>query len=109
MAESDVVLISIDMVDDTQRTLIHEVVKEHSDSWWHQQANLWLVIGGGDVGFWRDQVGPFIRGVPGNVFVVKLPPKGLRAWGTNKVDTAWLRENLGNKRTLPAKPDATDT
>ena len=98
MADLPVLLISVDMIDDTQRALIHELVKENADSWWHQQANLWIVIGGGDVGDWRDAIGPFIRGVPGNVIVLKLPPEGMRAWGTNGVNGTWLRENFTNRR-----------
>jgi hypothetical protein len=97
MADVEVFLISLDMIDDTQRALIHELVKEHSDSWWHQQSNVWLVVGGHKASFWIDQIGPFIRGVPGNVLVVKLSRPGQRAWGTNGLDANWLKENYTNK------------
>jgi hypothetical protein len=69
-------VITFDNIDETQRGQIQTHVNENALSWWHQQSNVWLVQGGEDTVFWRDLLAPFVKGVPGNLLVLRLPAKG---------------------------------
>ena len=90
----DFILITLDHIDETQRTLIQSYVEQKTDTWWHQQANVWLVKGG-DVATWQEGLGVFVPKKPSSLFVWKLPAEGSRAWSArgDSEHFGWILDN----------------
>jgi hypothetical protein len=60
--------------DATQSSLMHEAVKEHAATWWHQWEDLWIVEGGGPAQAWRERLRVFVpAGVAGALLIFELP------------------------------------
>ncbi len=114
MTEPRFTLISVDGANSTQLTLIHEAIKDAATAWWHQQTGVWIVESQEDVGFWRDLVKPFLRGVAGTALVVNLPVRAAnRGWATSNLSGRWLMSEYGpsssKTRGISAEPKrATD-
>lgn len=92
-------LISMDRIDDTQRKLVQAQVAANAISWWHQQANVWIVQGGPNVAYWRDLLKAFVTGVPGDLYVFNLAETGARNFASYgpTAHTAWLKSTYGAK------------
>lgn len=69
-------------IDNTQRTLIHELVKAASDDWWHDLPDVWVVKGGGTADDWRDRLRPLVPLAPSSVMVLALKPTPGNRWAT---------------------------
>jgi hypothetical protein len=97
-------VIVVENVDDTQRVLIHEAVKEVAQDWWHQMGNVWIVQGLQRAGDWRDLLKPFVPLPPATLLVLRLPQMTQRSWATafRKGDNGgvWLKEKyMGQAKT----------
>lgn len=66
-------VISLDEIDSTQTRQVQSIIERTAESWWHQQAHLWLVQGGGTPLEWRDTLSMLLKGVGGTVLVLELP------------------------------------
>lgn len=88
-------LLSFDEIDATQRAQIQTAVAHHASDWFHQQQNVWIVLGGFDTpGGWRTVLRPFVDGVPGTVLIFELPEKAHRRYAgfAKKSWWTWLNE-----------------
>lgn len=90
--------IVFDDLSDERREVIQEIVKERTDSWWHNFPNVW-VVAGSDAIAWRDAVRPVIKGTSASVLVLMVPDTGERprwaGFGPNiqaKMD--WFKKNV---------------
>ena len=94
-------------IDDTQRTLIHELVKGSTDLWWHGYPDVWMVSGGSAQG-WREKLGVFVPKPPSGILVFRLPEEGKRAWSARGVKSSWgsLQEMYASPNGGPPKADA---
>jgi hypothetical protein len=90
-------IITADAINNTQRTLLHQVVKENADDWWHRMPNVWVVKGGGGATAWRDRLRPIVPLAPSSVLVLPLRATGKQRWasvGPRAQIGSWLREAL---------------
>jgi len=105
---SQAFLLSFDRIDDTQRAQIQNVVESNAEFWFHQQANVWIVIGGASTVSWRELLRVFITGVPGNLLVFHLPDGAQRSYSgfAQKTWYTWLDEKyLGRPVKTPPELD----
>lgn len=88
MASEPWFAILADKLDATQRQLITEEVKRHSDPMWHGLDNAWLVHGG-TAREWRERLGVFVPLTPSVLIVLELPPEGSRRWSARGPKPVW--------------------
>jgi hypothetical protein len=105
-------LVVAQSIDDTQRTLMHELIKSDSDEWWHGFPDVWMVRGD-SAEAWRERLGVFVPRGPSAVLVFQMPDEGGRAWSARGVKSGWewLTEHYASPRggaPVPSidKPDA---
>jgi hypothetical protein len=55
-----------------QLVVVHQVVKTHSNAWWHNFADVWIV-NGGPSRRWVDLISPVLQGTKARVLVMALP------------------------------------
>ncbi len=75
-------IIIVEGIDNTQRTLIHELVKNDAEDWWHDLPNVWIVKGGGSVNEWRDRLRPIVPLAPSTFAVLALKSQPRSRWAT---------------------------
>lgn len=93
-----------DEIDNTQRTLIHEMVKNASEDWWHQFANVWVVRSVLTTSEWRERLEPFCPVPPSSILVLAMKEKPGGRWGIGgKVDHPWFRQNMSKPNTEAAR------
>jgi hypothetical protein len=90
--------IIIDELSDERREVIQEVVKEKTDTWWHDFPNVWIVSGQ-DAAIWRDLVRPIIKGTNASVLVLLIPEDEVHSrWASfgpgNDQKMKWFKENI---------------
>src|SRR4051794_38072363 len=96
-------MILLDQGTDAHRNAIQAIVKAHTDEWWHQFADAWVVLGH-DMVYWRDLITPVLGLSNASVLVFALPPRRGRGWAGARVaesNVAWLRRPYS----LPPEPD----
>lgn len=95
MDDKPTFVILADRIGPEKREAIHEVVKQHSEGWWHHFTNVWIVRGH-TAKFWRDAV--IGLGTPSSVLVLNLPAEKDRTWayaGPKAEERAeWLHKYL---------------
>lgn len=79
-------------IDNTQRSLLHERIKELADSWWHEFRDVWIVEGGDSVSWWRDELSVFIPTRPSKM-VALLYGEDKPRWASRHANTEWLVEH----------------
>ncbi len=79
-------------IDNSQRTLIHELVKKHADDWWHELADVW-VVKGGTAKEWRERLLPLVPLDPAILLVLALKTTPGGRWATHGDEAfgVWLR------------------
>jgi hypothetical protein len=93
----DLFLIVLDESGSNLREAVQEMVKQHTEQWWHQMPNVWIVQGD-SAKEWRDRILPLKTAAGSNALalVVKLPNTG-RSWAatgqTSAREFAWFREH----------------
>ena len=96
-----VYIIVTDLISETQRNQIHELVKSKAVAWWHHFANIWIVTGH-SVRFWTENVTPLVKDGPAQMFVFKLQraatPTG-QTWSGFAYGEmyGWLEKHLGGR------------
>ena len=90
--------IALDKLTPERREVIHEIVKEKANGWWHNFSDLWIA-GGLSPQEWRDLIRPVIKGTPSSVLV--LPISRNRGWAAFGIGAAkrfkWLHRNMRTK------------
>lgn len=84
-----------DQIDNTQRTLIHEFIKGHSEDWWHEFLDVWVLISDEGPRWWRDQLKVFVPKNPSSILVLDLDgsrPRWASMGRTGKWE--WLKEHI---------------
>ncbi len=102
-SSDDYFVIIADEIDNTQRTLLHELVKRDAESWWHQYANVW-VVKGGNIRQWRSNCSVFVPLPPASLIVLALKQTPGERWGiagAKSGDFSWFRETLGGPGPRP--------
>jgi hypothetical protein len=96
-------LIALSAANNAQRNAVQAIVKAHSESWWHERPDLWIVEGHDPV-YWRDLIKPVLGLSPATVSVLTLPSPGLRGWAMSNLPRAqskWLFETYAGKPQPP--------
>jgi hypothetical protein len=96
-------------LDETQRKLIHQQVKERAEDWWHEFPDLWVVVGGGSPIEWRDRLMVMTPFLPSGLLVFPLagddwPDRKLFAAKMDSTKTAWFTGKSAEK-SLPKPED----
>src|SRR5665647_192371 len=89
-----------DEIDNTQRTLLHELVKRDAESWWHQYANVW-VVQGGDLRTWRSNCSVITPVPPSSLVVLALKDRPGNRWavaGPHAVDYSWFVDTMTTRK-----------
>lgn len=111
---TEFVMVLVDGIDETQRTLMHAQIKKQSKGWWHEMPDVWIVESNEAVEVWRQRLGVFVPHAPALLLVFKLPSPGERKWSGSGVKSkwVWILENYatpGGKPPMPVlaevKPD----
>ncbi len=109
-SSDDYFVIIADEIDNTQRTLLHELVKRDAESWWHQYANVW-VVKGGNMKQWRSNCSVIVPLPPASVIILALKQRPGGRWGVaggKSGDFSWFRETLTPEPGVPgSRPTAT--
>lgn len=107
---TEFVMIIVDGIDETQRTLMHAQIKKHATGgWWHEMPDVWIAESDHSVEVWRQRLGVFVPHAPSLLLVFKLPSEGNRKWSGSGVRSKWLwiLENYatpGGKQPQPSLP-----
>ncbi|GAA4578645.1 hypothetical protein GCM10023176_54970 [Micromonospora coerulea] len=98
---TDFYLVVADQIDNTQRTQIQHVIREHAESWWHEFLDVWIVKGGESLSFWLKELRAIVPVKPSGILILKLPPDGSRAYASRAgASLTWLKEEyMGRKPT----------
>jgi hypothetical protein len=75
-------IIIVEEIDNTQRTLIHELVKSHSADWWHDLPDVWVVKGGGTANEWMQKIAPMVPLLPSSAMVLALKESKGHRWAS---------------------------
>jgi hypothetical protein len=105
----DFSLIVADEIDNTQRTLLHELIKEHSDDWWHDLPNVWVAKGGGSAHEWFERIQPLVPLSPSTVMVLALQTTPGNRWAAKGALSSigrWWRD--ASKPEGPDDPSGTE-
>ncbi len=89
---ADKFILIFDQIDNTQRALIHERVKDLADSWWHELLDVWVVEGGDSVSAWRDHLAVFVPQRPSKLVVFRLSDVKPR-WAARFTSMDWFSEH----------------
>ena len=103
---SKYLLILADQIDNTQRNLIQQVVKNNADDWWHEFLDAWIVSTDKKARWWRDEL-KVIFGAPGSSFMVlTLPRPGAGEWSSYMAPkkSKWIKENIWRPALPAGKP-----
>jgi hypothetical protein len=108
-------LIILDEPTANLREAFQEVVTQHSENWWHQLPDVWIVQGDTPTE-WRDRFRPLrtaagAEGQASSIWVFELPAEG-RAWAAIGPDGAarsdWLYKYYTGSRDVVDKVPAAD-
>jgi hypothetical protein len=94
-------LIVLERATDAELDAVQAIAKVHTDEWWHEIENVWIVRGH-DAKYWVTLIKPVIPHGPSGVMVLKLPdgdaPSSRSYWAVqgrkrfdwlNKVYSGW--------------------
>jgi hypothetical protein len=59
-------------IDNTQRALIHEMVKKISAVWWHEYPDIWIMKSDQSVTTWRNWLSNIVPLQPSTILVMHL-------------------------------------
>ncbi|GAA2082156.1 hypothetical protein GCM10009840_17800 [Pseudolysinimonas kribbensis] len=94
MSDPQVYMIVVEGIDNTQRALMHNWIKANAEAWWHQLADVWVVIGH-DAGYWRDGLTSFALPVKTKLLVIAVKETPGGRWASKWVEgTEWFGANL---------------
>ncbi len=90
-------LIALNEANDYQRDAVQAIVTAHTDLWWHEFTDVWIVAAFTPA-YWRDLIKPVIANGRTAVLVVRLSPNDRAGkWASFGPDDSqrmsWFREN----------------
>jgi hypothetical protein len=94
-------IIILDDATPSLREGVQDLIKQHTENWWHRLPDVWIVEGGGAPSAWRDRIRPLLVAAGAettSALVLRLPEAdGIRGWASygpgGKERMKWLREN----------------
>lgn len=99
-------LINAEGLDKTQEKLLLAAVKSHSDAWWHESPNLWIVKGGGPGNAWAQRLGVITNARGSRYLLFRLPASGKRHWGGRHSAQGldWIASNYADSNGVSPNP-----
>ncbi|MET0603224.1 MAG: hypothetical protein ABW167_14660 [Baekduia sp.] len=101
-------LVILDGANNLQRDAVQTIVKAHTEVWWHEMPDVWIVDGQ-TAAYWRDIIMPVLGLSSAGVVVFRLPDSGLRSWAASSLGrpkSKWLHEIYSGWPQPPATPPA---
>ncbi|MBU2696214.1 hypothetical protein [Pimelobacter sp. 30-1] len=94
-------------IDNTQRTLVHESVKELTKTWWHQWEDTWVIETDAPLTMISKRFVPFFYLAGSEVLILPLrdpePSKAGRRFAgrMSRKSAEWFEENMNTPGPLP--------